>query len=122
MPLNRSSDETTPTYIDVLKYVQLKKGRSSVFPSDEEVKGDFRTPKEDYSQFILSWVIHHVNSISKSELANIFGASNPNSDRYMDFINKAKLFESVCKIGSRVDGIRDLPFFELIKVDERFNN
>lgn len=87
MPLNRSSDETTPTYIDVLKYVQLKKGRSSVFPSDEEVKGDFKTSKEDYSQFILSWVIHHVNSISKSELANIFGASNPNGDRYMDFIN-----------------------------------
>ena len=81
---------------------------------------DFKTSKEDYSQFILSWVIHHVNSISKAELANIFGASDPNSDRYMDFINKAKLFESVCKLGSRVDGIRDLPFFELIKDDERF--
>ena len=80
---------------------------------------DFKTSKEDYSQFILSWVIHHVNSISKAELANIFGASDPNSERYMDFINKAKLFESVCKIGSRVDGIRDLPFFELIKDDER---
>ena len=83
---------------------------------------DFKTSKEDYSQFILSWVIHHVNSISKAELANIFGANDPNSNRYMDFINKAKLFESVCKIGSRVDGIRDMPFFELIKVDERFNN
>lgn len=83
---------------------------------------DFKTSKEDYSQFILSWVIHHVNSISKAELANIFGSSNQNIDRYMDFINKAKLFESVCKIGSRVDGIRDLPFFELIKDDERFNN
>lgn len=80
---------------------------------------DFKTSKEDYSQFILSWVIHHVNSISKAELANIFGSSNPNVDRYMDFINKAKLFESVCKIGSRVEGIRDLPFFELIKDDER---
>lgn len=83
---------------------------------------DFKTSKEDYSQFILSWVIHHVNSISKAELANIFGSSNPNVDRYMNFIDKAKLFESVCKIGSRVDGIRDLPFFELIKDDERYNN
>ena len=83
---------------------------------------DFKTSKEDYSQFILSWVIHHVNSISKAELANIFGSSDPNVDHYMDFINKAKLFESVCKIGSKVDGIRDLPFFELIKDDERFNN
>ena len=81
---------------------------------------DFKTSKEDYSQFILSWVIHHVNSISKAEIANIFGASDPNGDRYMDFINKAKLFESVCKIGSRVDGIRDLPFFELVETDERF--
>lgn len=81
---------------------------------------DFKTSKEDYSQFILSWVIHHVNSISKAEIANIFGASDPNGDRYMDFINKAKLFESVCKIGSKVDGIRDLPFFELVKTDDRF--
>lgn len=41
--VNTSSDDTTPSYIDVLKYVLLKKGRSSVFPSDEEVKGDFKT-------------------------------------------------------------------------------
>ena len=81
---------------------------------------DFRTQKEDYSQSILSWMIHHVNSISKAEVANIFGAVDPNCDRYMEFINKAKLFESVCKIGSRVDGIRDLPFFELVIQDERF--
>lgn len=81
---------------------------------------DFKTSQEDYSQFILSWVIHHVNSISKAEIANIFGASDSNGDRYMDFINKAKLFESVCKIGSMVEGIRDLPFFELVENDERF--
>lgn len=81
---------------------------------------DFRTQKEDYSQSILSWMIHHVNSISKAEIASIFGASDPNADRYMDFINKARLFESVCKIGARVEGIRDLPFFELVQTDKRF--
>lgn len=81
---------------------------------------DFKSQKEDYSQFILSWVIHHVNSISRSEIASIFGASDTNGDRYQDFINRAKLFESVCKIGSRVEGIRDLPFFELVEQDERF--
>ena len=81
---------------------------------------DFKTSKEDYSQFILSWVIHHVNSISRSEIASIFGASDTNFVRYMDFINKAKLFESVCKIGSKVEGIRDLPYFELVKSDKRF--
>ena len=81
---------------------------------------DFKTQKEDYSQFILSWVIHHVNSISRSEIASIFGASDSNGERYRDFINRAKLFESVCKVGARVEGIRDLPFFELVKQDERF--
>lgn len=81
---------------------------------------DFKSQKEDYSQFILSWVIHHVNDISRSEVASIFGSSDSNADRYRDFISKAKLFESVCKIGSRVEGIRDLPFFELVKQDERF--
>ncbi len=83
--------------------------------------GDFKTSKEDYSQFILSWGIHHVNSISKSEIASIFGSGdNINSEGYMNFINKAKIFESVCKIGGLVEGIRDLPFFELVKQDERF--
>ena len=81
---------------------------------------DFKTQKEDYSQSILSWMIHHVNSISKPEIASIFGTSDSNGEKYRDFISKAKLFESICKIGSRVDGIRDLPFFELLQNDERF--
>lgn len=82
---------------------------------------DFKTSKEDYSQFVLSWIIHHVNSISKAEISCIFGASDTNSDRYMEYINKAKIFESICKIGQRVYGIRDLPYFELIKEDKRFD-
>ena len=83
---------------------------------------DFRTQKEDYSQSILSWMIHHVNSISKSEIASIFGASDQNCDKYMDFINKAKIFQSVCKIGSKVEGVLDLPFFELVNKDDRFKS
>ena len=41
--VNKAGDDTAPSYIDVLTYVLLKKGRSSVFPSDEEVRGDFKT-------------------------------------------------------------------------------
>lgn len=83
--------------------------------------GDFKTSKEDYSQFILSWVIHHVNSISRSELACIFSANDPNTELYMRAINKAKIFESICKIGDSVNSIRDVPFFELVKQDPRFS-
>ena len=81
---------------------------------------DFKSSQEDYSSFVLSWVIHHVNTLSKTELASIFGPNDPHSNEYMTFINNAKLFESICKLGSRIEGIRDLPFFELIQQDDRF--
>ncbi|MDE6522800.1 MAG: hypothetical protein K2L17_08290, partial [Muribaculaceae bacterium] len=81
---------------------------------------DFKTAKEDYSQFILSWVIHHVNSISRQDLTTIFGATDTHLNQYMDFISNAQKFESVCKIGHQVNGVRDLPYFQLIKEDPRF--
>lgn len=81
---------------------------------------DFKTAKEDYSQFILSWVIHHVNSISRQDLTTIFGATDTHLNQYMDFISNAQKFESVCKIGHQVNGVRDLPYFQLIQTDDRF--
>lgn len=53
-------------------------------------------------------------------IGNGFDLAHRLKTSYMDFINKAKLFESVCKIGARVEGIRDLPFFEQVQKDERF--
>ena len=41
--MNKAAEGTTPTYTDVLIYLLLKKGRSSVFPKDDEVKEDFAT-------------------------------------------------------------------------------
>lgn len=82
--------------------------------------GDFKSPKEDYSQFILSWVIHHVNSISRAELTSIFSANDPYADTYSTLINKAGIFESVCKIGNRVESMKDFPFYRLVKEDPRF--
>ena len=41
--INKATDDTATPYIDILIYVLLKKGRSSVFPSDVEVKRDFKT-------------------------------------------------------------------------------
>lgn len=83
---------------------------------------DFKTAKEDYSQFILSWVIHHVNSISRSELTTIFGATDTHLNQYMDYISNAQKFESVCKIGHQVYGVKDFPYFQLIEEDTRFKN
>ncbi len=81
---------------------------------------DFKSD-EDYSQFIMSWVIHHVNNVTKNELANIFGASNPNIENYIKYISNAQIFESLCKIGHDVYQMKDLPFFQLVKEDPRFH-
>jgi DNA phosphorothioation-dependent restriction protein DptH len=83
---------------------------------------DFKSAKMDYSSFIGSWIIHYVNNISRAEIANIFGAADSNYQGYMDFITNAKKFESICKLGNTIVGIRDLPYFELIQSDERFIN
>lgn len=41
--LSKAIEGTNSTYTDVLIYLLLKKGRSSVFPKDDEVKEDFAT-------------------------------------------------------------------------------
>lgn len=41
--VNKITDGIAPSYIDVLTYILLKKGRSSVFPSNEEVRENFKT-------------------------------------------------------------------------------
>jgi DNA phosphorothioation-dependent restriction protein DptH len=82
---------------------------------------DFKSD-EDYSAFIKSWVVHNVNNPTRSEMAAIFGNSDPNLEQHIKFINKAKVFESICKIGNFVTQMKDLPYFELIKVDNRFKS
>lgn len=39
--IHKAGDDKEPTYKDVLTYILLKKGGSSVFPTDAEVAGDF---------------------------------------------------------------------------------
>lgn len=41
--ISKAGGDSVPSYADVLIYILLKKGHSSVFPTDEEVKSDFAT-------------------------------------------------------------------------------
>lgn len=81
---------------------------------------DFRTD-EDYSSFIKSWVVHNVTNPTKADLSAIFGASDPNIERYMSFITTAVTFQSICKLGNQINYIEDTPYFRLIDVDKRFH-
>ena len=81
---------------------------------------DFKSSKQEYSQFILSWVILHLNNITKAEVASIFGSNDPNCQVYVDIVSKAEKFHGICKIGNEVKTIRTLPYYELVKEDKRF--
>ena len=81
---------------------------------------DFKSSKQEYSQFILSWVILHLNNITKAEVASIFGSNDPNCQAYVDIVSKAEKFHGICKIGNEVKTIRTLPYYELVKEDKHF--
>ena len=81
---------------------------------------DFKSAKQEYSQFILSWVILHLNNITKTEVANIFGSNDPNCQAYVDIVSKAAKFHGICKIGNEVKTIQTLPYYKLIQEDKRF--
>lgn len=82
--------------------------------------GDFKTADEDFTQYIMSWVLHHVPNITKSELERIFGSNNVQLQNYMRYINQAGKFESLAKLGGTVTAIKDLPYYKLIETDVRF--
>lgn len=81
---------------------------------------DFKAD-ENYSTFIKSWIVHNVNNPTRSELAAIFGNTDPNLDNYLNYINKAVVFDSICKIGNFVVQMQDTPYFRLVKEDPRFD-
>ena len=82
--------------------------------------GDFKTAEEDFTQYIMSWVLHHVPNITKSELERVFGSNNAQLQNYMRYINQAGKFESLVKLGGTVTAIKDLPYYKLLDIDARF--
>ena len=81
---------------------------------------DFKSKNQDYTSFILSWVIHHVNNPKTADISNIFGSTDPNLKKYESIINLAGKFESICKIGQEINKLKDLPYYLLSEKDPRF--
>lgn len=82
---------------------------------------DFRTKNNDYTTYMASWLLHQQTPITKQELVGVFGATDKNIQYYMDYLNNAKQFESISKIGvDNISPMLDYPYFKLIKEDKRF--
>ena len=97
--------------------VLLKEGREfgvGTILSTQELT-HFKTAQNDYSGYILSWIIHRVAKIGGQDVKAIFNAeSKQEVDRLMAEIRELDKHESLYIDGDKkVQKLRDLAFWEL---------
>ena len=76
----------------------------------------FTTGDDNYSRYVLTWVVHNVADLKKSDVDYIFKvrANSPEAAEIYDAIKACDRFQSAVKIGNDdVHYIRDKAFFEL---------
>ena len=76
----------------------------------------FTTGEDNYSRYILTWVVHKVDDLKKNDVEYIFKvkAGSPEAQELYDATRSSKIFQSTVKIGNApACRIRDKAFFEL---------
>lgn len=76
----------------------------------------FVTGEDNYSRYILTWVVHNVADLKKNDVEYIFKvkAGSPEATEIYDAIKASDRFQSTVKVGNApVCRIRDKAFFEL---------
>ncbi|WP_318508076.1 DNA phosphorothioation-dependent restriction protein DptH [Photobacterium leiognathi] len=95
----------------------LKEGREygvGVILSTQDIT-HFQTGENDYSSYVLTWVIHRVAKIRPQELKAMFGVNDKNEqERLMETINKLDKHYSLYIDGAKnIVPMRDKAFWEL---------
>ncbi len=75
----------------------------------------FSETDDDYSGYILTWVVHNVPDLRKKDLEYLFNIVrlDEDPDKFMSEIKKLECFHSIVKIGNHdFEAIRDKTFFE----------
>lgn len=77
----------------------------------------FSTSDNEYSKYILSWIVHRVSEISQKEISALFGMqSKDRSKEQISEIMKLEKHHSVVNLAdNQVKLIRDEAFFEVLK-------
>ncbi|WP_114827096.1 DNA phosphorothioation-dependent restriction protein DptH, partial [Vibrio cholerae] len=96
----------------------LKEGREygvGVILSTQDIT-HFQTGENDYSSYVLTWVIHRVAKIRPQELKAMFGVNDKNDqERLMETINKLDKHYSLYIDGAKkIVKMRDRAFWELL--------
>ena len=97
----------------------LKEGREfgvGTILSTQELT-HFKTPNNDYSGYILSWIIHRVASIKSQDVKALFNtASKEEVDSLLSSIKELEKHQSLYVDGERhIAKLRDLAFWELLE-------
>ncbi|EWS70486.1 cell division protein FtsK [Vibrio vulnificus] len=97
----------------------LKEGREygvGVILSTQDIT-HFQTGENDYSSYVLTWVIHRVAKIRPQELKAMFGVNDRNEqERLMETINKLDKHYSLYIDGAKkIVKMRDRAFWELLQ-------
>ena len=95
----------------------LKEGREfgvGTILSTQELT-HFKTTNNDYSGYILSWIVHKVSSIKSQDVKSLFNASTKDEcDRLMSSIRELDKHFSLYVDGEKhVSKIEDLAFWQL---------
>jgi len=95
----------------------LKEGREfgvGTILSTQELT-HFRTGENDYSNLILSWIIHQVPSVTSRDIKSVFSiGSKSEEDAIASTIKKLEKHKSLYVPGNKsVQKIKDLSFFEI---------
>ena len=109
----------------VLKKI-LKEGREfgvGTILSTQFLK-HFGTDEDDYSKYILTWVVHNVADLKAADVDFVFNTDSKSSQEQKLFndIKHLKKHNSIVKIGNGSPVyIEDLPFWKLMEKSERKN-
>ena len=72
--------------------------------------------EEDYSRYVLTWIVHNVSDLSKRDVEYLFRLppKSPDTDRLCAVIKGLQKHESLLKLGGAApEKMQDLPFFRL---------
>lgn len=81
----------------------------------------FGTGEDDYSKYILTWVVHNVADLKTSDIDFVFNteAKSFEEQKLFQDIKKLTKHHSIVKIGTeRPKYIEDLPFWQLVQIDK----
>ncbi len=95
----------------------LKEGREfgvGMILSTQSLK-HFAGKQDDYSRYILTWVVHHVDDLHQREVERMLNLSSkgPESEQVSGIVKSLEKHESVVKIYKNLFHIRDRAFWEL---------